>query len=88
MDSWTDEAVVQVARARSSLGAIQSRFNYTIDNLDVQAQNLEEARSLIADVDVAKASADLAKNQVLQEAGMAVLAQATAQPRKALALIN
>lgn len=83
-----DEAALKVAGVRAHLGAAQSRFSYAVDNLDVQRQNLEEARSIIADVDVAEETAKLARAQVLQESGIAVLAQANEYPRRVLKLIG
>jgi flagellin len=83
-----DEAVVEVAGVRAQLGAIQSRFIFAVDNLDVQGASLEEARSLIADVDVAQSTSQLARAQVLQEAGMAVLAQANQWPSKIMRLVG
>lgn len=83
-----DEAVTQVAGVRAQFGAIQSRFSYAIDNLDVQHQNLEAARSLIADVDVAEETSKLARAQILNEAGISVLASANQSPLKALKLIG
>ncbi len=83
-----DEAVTQVAGIRAELGGVQSRFTYAIDNLDVQSENLEQARSVIADVDVAEATSRLARAQVLQESGLAVLAQANQYPTKLLRLVN
>lgn len=83
-----DEAVMQLASARSKLGAVQSRFQFAIDNLETQAQNVEEARSIIADVDIAEETSKLARAQVLQEAGMSVLSQANAQPKKLVQLIG
>lgn len=83
-----DDAVLKVAGVRSELGAIQSRFQFAADNLDVQGQSLDEARSLIADVDVAEATSKLARAQILQEAGISVLTQANQWPTKLLRLIN
>ena len=83
-----DEAVTLVAGSRAKFGAVQSRFYYAGDNLDVTAQNLEEARSVIADVDVAEETSKLARAQILQEAGISVLASANVAPTKALKLIN
>jgi flagellin len=82
-----DEASYKVSEARAHMGAAQSRFTFAIDNLDVQGQNLEEARSLIADVDVAEATSELARASILQEAGLSVLSQANAFPSKLLKLI-
>jgi flagellin len=83
-----DEAVIKVAGVRSTLGAVQSRFNYAIDNLAVQRENLENSRSIIADTDVAEEVSKLARAQVLQESGMAVLAQANGYSRNILKLID
>jgi flagellin len=83
-----DAAVEHVAGARSSFGAAASRFSYAIDNLQVQHENLEEARSVIADVDVAEETSKLARAQVLNEAGISVLAAANQSPMKALKLIG
>lgn len=82
-----DEAVMMVAEARAKLGAVQSRFSYATDNLEVQRQNIEEARSIIADVDVAEETSKLARAQVLQSAGMAVLVQANSYPQQLMKLI-
>jgi flagellin len=83
-----DEGVMEVAGIRSQLGAVQSRFQFAMDNIDVQTQNLEEARSLIADVDVAEATSKLARATILQEAGTSVLVQANQWPQKMLRLIS
>jgi flagellin len=83
-----DEAVTKVAGVRANLGGVASRFQYANDNLEVQKQNVDEARSLIADVDVAEETSKLARAQVLQESGMAVLAQANAFPTKLIKLID
>ena len=90
MDSLEDidEAVTEIASARSKLGAVQSRLIFAEDNLAVQKQNLEEARSIIADVDVAEETSKLARASVLQEAGLAVLAQANSYPKKLVQLIG
>ncbi len=83
-----DESVLKVAGVRSRLGGVQSRFRYAADNLDAQKENVEQARSLIADVDVAEETSKLSRAQVLQESGMAVLAQANMAPQKLLKLIG
>ncbi|MCB9024978.1 MAG: flagellin FliC [Bdellovibrionaceae bacterium] len=83
-----DTALSDIADARSTFGAVQSRFQYAIDNLSVQTQNLEEARSTLSDVDVAQEVTNLTKNQILQDIGVSVLAQANASSKRALALIN
>jgi len=83
-----DGALLSVAEARSTFGAAQSRFQFAIDNLSVQSQNVEQARSVIADVDVAEEVSNLAKHQVLQDIGVSVLAQANTSAQRALRLIG
>ena len=83
-----DDALVQVASVRATLGAAQSRFQYAIDNLSVQAENLTGARSQIIDVDVAEESSNLARANILQEAGIAVLSQANSDSVRAVRLIQ
>lgn len=82
-----DNALLKVASARSSFGAAQSRFQYTIDTLAAQAENMEQARSLIMDVDVADEVTKLASSQILQEMGVAVLAQANSDSQRVMRLI-
>lgn len=86
--STIDTAVVDVAEVRAHLGAVQSRFEFAVDNLAVQGQSLEEARSIIADVDVAEATSNLVRAQILQEAGISVLTQANQWPSKLLRMIG
>ena len=83
-----DDALLNIADARSTFGAVQSRFHFAIDNLSVQTQNLEQARSILTDVDVAEEVTNLTKNQILQDIGVSVLAQANASAERALQLIN
>ena len=82
-----DEAIDLVNKQRASFGAIQIRLQSTIRNLETQTLNQEEARSKIEDLDVAKATAELASNNVIKSAGIASLAQANAIPNSALRLI-
>ncbi len=83
-----DDALFGVMDARSSFGAIQSRFQYAIDTLSAQYENIESARSLIADVDFADEITKLTKNQILQDVGVSVLAQANSNNANALRLIQ
>ncbi len=83
-----DEAIEKVSGHRATLGSIQSRLQSTIKNLEVQTINQDSARSVIQDVDVAEASAALASNQVLKNAGVSTLAQANQIPNSALRLIG
>lgn len=82
-----DSAMSHLSSVRAELGSVQSRFNFTIDNLGVQRLNLEDARSVIADVDIASETSKLTSSQIRLEAGMAVLSQANAAPSQALRLI-
>lgn len=84
---YIDTALQQIAGARATFGAMQSRFQHAIDHLGVQADNLDLARSNIVDVDVAKEVTNVVKNQVLQQAGIAVLAQAKQDAQRVVNLI-
>jgi flagellin len=83
-----DNAIEKVSGQRANLGSIQSRLQSTIKNLEVQTINQDSARSVIQDVDVAEASAALASNQVVKNAGVSTLAQANQIPNSALRLIG
>jgi flagellin len=83
-----DEAIDQISGQRAKLGAIQSRLQSTINNLEVQTINQDNARSVIQDVDVAQTSASLASTAVLKSAGIATLSQANVMPNAALRLIG
>jgi len=81
-------AIEQVSGNRASYGALQNRLEYTVSNLMNVAEFTTSARSRIEDADFAAESARLAKAQVLQQTGTAMLAQANAQPQLALSLIR
>lgn len=83
-----DSALEKVAKMRANFGAVQSRLDATVSNLDIQYENLSAANSRIRDVDVAKESAEIASAQVLQTAAVSVLAQANQFPGMALKLIG
>ncbi|WP_018169831.1 flagellin [Thioalkalivibrio sp. ALMg9] len=83
-----DGALNQVNSLRAELGAVQVRFESTIDNLQVSSENLSEARSRIRDADFAAETAELTRAQVLQQAGTSVLSQANAVPQNVLALLQ
>ena len=83
-----DNALILMAGTRSTFGAAQSRFNYAIDHLAVQHENLQAAKSLITDVDVAEEVTNLTKAQISQDIGVSVLAQANASSQRAIQLIN
>jgi flagellin len=84
----SDVAIKQVSGIRSELGAIQNRLESTVNNLAVAAENVTAARSRIRDADFATETADFSRNQILQQAGISVLAQANQQPQVALALLS
>ncbi|WP_405228940.1 flagellin [Lentisalinibacter sediminis] len=83
-----DSALTDVNGLRANLGAIQNRFESTITNLQTVSENLSASRGRILDADFAAETANLTKAQVLQQAGVAVLAQANAQPQLALSLLQ
>ncbi len=83
-----DFALQQVSGLRAELGAVQTRFESTISNLAVTSENLSAARSRIRDADFAAETAELTRSQILQQAGIAILAQANAQPQNVLALLQ
>ncbi len=83
-----DEAINQVSDFRSSLGAIQNRLQVTVSNLASYRENLSAANSQIRDVDVAQESSEMTRMQILQQAGVAVLAQANQMPAVAMNLIG
>jgi flagellin len=83
-----DEAMQKVGAMRASFGAIQSRLESTVSNLDNQYENLSAANSRIRDVDVAKESSEVASANVLQNAAVSVLAQANQAPNMALKLLQ
>jgi flagellin len=83
-----DYALAQVNTARSRFGAIQNRFDAVLSNLDVSIENQAAARSRIVDTDYARETAALARAQVLQQAGVAMLSQANAAPNQILSLLR
>lgn len=83
-----DSAINSVTGARGRLGAVQNRLQYTISNLSVQSENLQAADSRIRDVDIAYETAQLTRNSILQQAAIAMLAQANSQPQLALQLFG
>lgn len=83
-----DKAIEKVSGQRANLGSIQSRLQSTVKNLETQTINQDAARSVIQDVDVAEASADLASNTVVKNAAVSTLAQSNQIPMTALRLIG
>lgn len=83
-----DEAQAKVAGFRANLGAIQNRFQSTIENLGVQHENLSAANSRIRDADIAMATSEMARNSILLNASTSVLTQANQVPQLALKMIG
>jgi flagellin len=83
-----DAAINTISSLRGSLGAVQNRLGSTINNLAIQVENLSAAESRIRDVDVAYETAQLTRNNILQQAAISVLSQANAQPQSALQLLG
>ncbi|MBY6033648.1 flagellin [Marinobacter daepoensis] len=83
-----DSALNSINGLRGELGAIQNRFESTIANLGTSVENLSASNSRILDADFAAETANLAKSQVLQQAGISVLAQANARPQQVLSLLQ
>lgn len=83
-----DAAITQIGAQRASLGAAENRLNHTVSNLSNIVENTEAAKSRIMDADFAKESAALARAQILQQAGTAMLAQANAAPQGVLSLLG
>jgi len=83
-----DGILDRISSARGDLGALQNRLQSTIANLSVVAEKVSDARSRILDADFAAETAALTKAQILQQAGIAVLAQANAAPQAALQLLR
>jgi flagellin len=83
-----DSAIDALSKNRATLGASQNRLQVTIDNLASSVENLTAANGRISDVDVAEETAAMTRNQILQQAGVAVLAQANQLPSAALSLIG
>jgi flagellin len=83
-----DDAIDTVSGFRANLGAAENRLNSAIANLGTQIENLTSAESRIRDVDVARESADLTRNNIIQQASLSILAQANLQPQSALNLLQ
>ena len=83
-----DAALEDVDTIRGGLGAIQNRFESTIANLNNVAENLSAARSRILDADIAMETSNMTKQNILQQAGVSILAQANQAPQLALSLLG
>jgi len=92
-DAWValkkiDNAIDQVNSSRADLGALQSRFESAVSNIDIQVENLAASRGRIVDADFAKETANLSRTQILQQAGTAMVAQANQLPQQVLQLLQ
>ncbi|GAB3030400.1 flagellin N-terminal helical domain-containing protein [Bowmanella dokdonensis] len=83
-----DTAISTIGAARADLGALQNRFQSTIRNLSNIAENVTGARSRIRDTDFAAETAELTRNQIIQQASVSVLSQANQRPQAALSLLG
>ncbi len=83
-----DAALAQIDSSRASLGAVQNRFTHTISNLANVQENVSASRSRIQDTDFAKETAQMTKNQILQQAGTSILSQANQIPQAAISLLG
>jgi flagellin len=83
-----DTALTSINSYMGSIGAYQNRMQYTIDNLSTSIENYSSSESTIRDVDMASEISDFTKNQILQQAGMAMLAQANSGPQQILTLLK
>jgi flagellin len=83
-----NKALETVSSERSKLGAMQNRLEHTIKNLDTSAENLQASESRIRDVDMAKEMMEFTKNNILQQAAQAMLAQANQAPQGVLQLLR
>ena len=83
-----DNAIVQVSSIRADFGAMQNRLQSIINNLAISVENISAANSRIRDTDLASETAELTKNNILMQAGTAVLSQANASVQSALTLLK
>ncbi|MDD4835023.1 MAG: flagellin [Lutispora sp.] len=86
--SLIDNAIFYVSSERSKLGAYQNRLEHAVNNIETSAENLQAAESRIRDVDMAKEMMEFTKNNILQQAATAMLAQANQQPNGVLELLR
>jgi flagellin len=86
--SAIDAAIEQVSTLRGSFGAVQNRLEHTLNNLATYQENLTASESRIRDVDMASEMVEFSKNQILQQAGTSMLAQANQAPQAVLSLLR
>lgn len=83
-----DKYIQTIDAQRAELGAVQNRFEHAIQNLQTMQENIAASRGRIQDTDYAAETAQLSKNQIMQQAGTAILAQANALPQAVLSLLR
>ncbi len=83
-----DDAIGQVSKVRSDLGAMQNRLQSTINNLGVNEENMTAANSRVRDADLAEEVSEMTKNNILMQAGISVLGQANASSQAVLKLLS
>ena len=83
-----DVVIGDVSSQRATFGAVSNRLTHAIDNLTNVKTNAEASRSRILDTDYAAATTEMARTQIIQQAGTAMLAQANALPQTVLALLR
>ena len=83
-----DTAIDTMSTERAKIGALQNRMDVKTENLSIHRENLDAARGRIKDVDIAREMASMTKNQILSQAGTAMLAQANSLPQGALQLLG
>ena len=83
-----DSALSAISAQRANYGALQSRFETTIANLNISSENMSASRSRIQDADFAQETANLSRTQILQQAGTAMVAQANQIPQGVLSLLK
>ena len=83
-----DRALTEINSSRADLGALQNRFEAVVNNISITSENLTAARSRIMDADFAAETAALTRSQILQQAGVSILAQANSLPQLALSLLQ
>lgn len=84
----SDAALTQINTARANLGALQSRFENAVSNIQITAENTTAAKSRIMDTDFAAETANMTRSQILQQAGTAMLSQANQLPQQVLSLLR
>ena len=83
-----DKAIDSINSSRADLGALQSRFESAVANINITGENLAGARGRIVDADFAKETSNLSRSQILQQAGTAMVAQANQAPQSVLSLLR